>query len=179
MERNTTHLLLACRTGDGRCWGELLEQVRTLAFRTALFQYRLALEDAEDLAQVVQVRVAERSDQLHCDAAFRSWVRQLVHRSAIDTLRRQKPAVSLDDPELQADGIPEPRDPYAHVLLSMELSGALASLPERYRQPIQLHVLAGLSQDEVGLVLGRNRSTVATQIERGLTRLRQTLQAAV
>jgi hypothetical protein len=59
MERTTTDLLQGCRSGDGRCWRKLLDEVRVLALRAALFQYRFGLEDAEDLAQVVQIRVAE------------------------------------------------------------------------------------------------------------------------
>ena len=48
-------------------------------------------------------------------------------------------------------------------------------LPARYREPIQLHLVRGLPQEEVGRRLGRPRSTVATQVERGLIRLRRSL----
>jgi RNA polymerase sigma factor (sigma-70 family) len=61
------------------------------------------------------------------------------------------------------------------VLLRMELGRALSRLPDHYRQPIELYLLQGLPQDEVGRRLGRPRSTVATQIERGLNRLRRSL----
>jgi RNA polymerase sigma-70 factor (ECF subfamily) len=93
--------------------------------------------------------------------------------------------LSLDAPSESEDGherawgesLPAPKaeEAYDQVLLRMDLDQALARLPALYQEPIRLHVLQGLPQDEVGRRLGRPRSTVATQIERGLHRLRRTL----
>lgn len=179
MESELSYLLLGCRRGEKRSWDCLLQQVRATALRIARSQYRLSPEDSEDVAQAVQLRVTQRLSQLRSADAFPTWLRRLVNHVALDWLRRQKPALSLDDPECPVD-LPADegqRDPYARVVMKLDLGRALSSLPDRYRQPIQMHVLGGLPQDEVGRILGRTRSTVATQIERGLRRLRRTMDA--
>lgn len=180
-ESDLRELVDGCRRGERSSWNRLLEEVRVQALRLARWQYRLMPEDAEDVSQVVQVRVAERLNQLRAGAAFQGWLRQLVHHAVVDTIRRRKPVVSLDDPQSGIYDLPEEtqdRDAFSEILERMDLNRALDSLPELYRQPIRMHVLGGLPQDEVGRILGRPRSTVATQIERGLGRLRRSFATA-
>jgi RNA polymerase sigma-70 factor (ECF subfamily) len=180
-----------CLRGTGAAreaaWNRLLEETRRMALDLGRRNYRLGLEDAEDMAQMVQLRVMERLPQLREAAAFPLWVRRVIHHVALDTLRQRRPLLSLDAPAVTDDGaerdwgeiLPAPNgeDPYEEVLLRMELGRALSRLPDHYRQPIELHILQGIPQDEVGRRLGRPRSTVATQIERGLHRLRRSMPA--
>jgi RNA polymerase sigma-70 factor (ECF subfamily) len=154
--------------------------VRELALELGQWKYRLAREDAEDLAQVVQLRVAQRLYQLRDPAAFRVWVRQMTQRAAVDALRRQRPVLSLDQPlplGEEGDAL-QSEEQYERIALRADLDRALARLPGRYREPIELHVLDGIPQDEVGRILGRPRSTVASQIERGLRKLQRSLTPA-
>lgn len=191
MERTTEHasiptgwelerMLEGCAAGRREAWTDLLAEVRRVALQMGRWKYRLNAEDAEDVAQVVQVRVAERLGQLRHGAAFHQWLRRLVHHSVVDTLRRKRPTLSIDDPDTGVSELPERVDglsPYDQILLRADLAQALNRLPDLYRQPIQMHLLGGMPQDEIGRVLGRPRSTVASQIERGLGRLRRTLVA--
>ncbi len=171
-------LLGRCAAGDAQAWGSLLADVRALALRLGRWKYRLGAEDAEDVAQAVQIRISERLGQLRDTAAFPHWVRRLVHHAVVDLIRQRRPAVRLDDlPRAVTEAIPEPRAGAAfdQIALREDLRRALSRLPEHYRAPIQLHVLEGIPQDEVGRLLGRPRSTVASQIERGLKRLERSL----
>jgi DNA-directed RNA polymerase specialized sigma24 family protein len=67
------------------------------------------------------------------------------------------------------ESLPDRRaaEEYEQILTRVTLDQALAGLPAIYGEPLRLHLLHDLSQAEVGGVLGRPRSTVATQIERG------------
>jgi RNA polymerase sigma-70 factor (ECF subfamily) len=177
-------LLAACGGGDELAWHRVLEAVRQMAMDVARSSYHMGLEDAEDLAQLVQIRVSERLPQLRQPEAFPLWVRRVIHHVALDMLRQRRPLVSLGDvtepAATAADEVGAERngcaaDPYDLALLRVDLDRALARLPDRYREPIQLYLLQGMPQDQVGQRLGRPRSTVATQIERGLHRLRATL----
>ena len=51
----------------------------------------------------------------------------------------------------------------------------LRSLPGRYRDVLYLYYYEGLSTAEVAQTLGRNESTVRTQLQKGRERLRQIL----
>jgi DNA-directed RNA polymerase specialized sigma24 family protein len=64
---------------------------------------------------------------------------------------------------------------YDDRLTRLDVDHRLGTLPARYEQPLWLHFIEGMSQDEGEQALERSRSTVATQIERGLKRLRPTL----
>jgi RNA polymerase sigma-70 factor (ECF subfamily) len=174
-------LLRRCGEGDPAAWDRLLTIVRRLALDLGRWKYRLVQEDAEDLAQVVQVRVAQRLPQLRDPGAFPGWVRQLTHHAAVDVLRRQRACLSLDEPLPAADtaAVIETEERYDQIVLRTDLDRALARLPAHYREPIELHLLEGMPQDEVGRLLGRPRSTVASQIERGLRRLQRTLAPAM
>jgi RNA polymerase sigma-70 factor (ECF subfamily) len=154
--------------------------VRRLSLDLGKWKYRLGREDAEDLAQVVQLRVTQRLQQLRDPAAFPAWVRQLTHHAMVDLLRQRRSTLSLDEPLPAGESGAEldTLERYERIELRTDLDRALARLPPLYREPIELHVLDGLPQDEVGRLLGRPRSTVASQIERGLRRLRRTLSPA-
>jgi len=170
-------LVVACASGDPSSWDRLLGRVRRVALDLATRSYRLRPEDAEDLAQAVQLRVLERLPQLRHPRAFPRWVWRLIHHMALEVLGQRRPTLSLEllkgwEAGFAAEAAP---DPYCQVLLRADLDRALSRLPARYRGPIELHLLDGLSQDQVGQLLGRPRSTVATQIERGLERLRRVL----
>lgn len=173
-------LLARCNAGEHAAWSRLLGEVRRLTLDLGRWKYRLSQEDAEDVAQVVQLRVAERLVQLRDPASFGFWVRRLVQRAAIDCVRQRRPVVSLDAEGSTAHELlakPEPDTDYEQILLRADLDRALAKLPELYREPIRLNVLEGIPQDEVGRILGRPRSTVASQIERGIHRLQRSLTA--
>ncbi len=58
-----------------------------------------------------------------------------------------------------------------------EWAARLLALPERYRGPIVLRHVDGLSYDEIGLVLDRPAGTVKAQVHRGIGILRTMLDA--
>jgi RNA polymerase sigma-70 factor (ECF subfamily) len=185
LERLVDDCLSGSDTAKEAAWNRLLEEIRQMALELGRRSYHLGLEDAEDMAQMVQLRVLERLPQLRHAAAFPLWIRRVIHHLALDTLRQRRPLLSLDAPLGLDEGpapdweealpAPNAEDAYEQVLLRMDLDRALDRLPDRYRQPIEMHLLQGMPQEEVGRRLGRPRSTVATQIERGLHRLRRNM----
>src|SRR5262249_44067257 len=110
-------------------------------------------------------------------AAFPLWVRRIVHHVVLDALRQRRPLLSLDaldDPDemlaaARAEFGPEGESGrvYDRVLLRIDLDQALSRLPERYREPIELHVLEGCRKTRWGGGLGgraarwRRRSSAA------------------
>lgn len=173
-------LLRRCQRGDRQAWDGVLAAVRRWSLDLGRHKYRMMREDAEDLAQIVQLRVAQRLPQLRDLAAFRGWVRRLTHRAAVDTLRQRRPTISLDEPLTGSETLSDIRtlERFDQILLRTDLERALSRLPAHYREPIELHVLEGMPQDQIGALLGRPRNTVASHIERGLRRLRRSLSPA-
>ncbi len=180
--RNEAEVVRLCQTGDAGAWSELLAAVRPLVQTIARRDFHLGLDDVEDIHQLVCVKLYENIGQLREPAAFRQWLRCLTRRVIVDFLRQRKDASSLDYLE-ESFGL-EPTEQTADLrwveqaTLRVEVQRALMSLPEKYRRPLLLHLLLGEPQEEVSRMLGRPRSTVASQIHRGLARLRRTLSAA-
>jgi RNA polymerase sigma-70 factor (ECF subfamily) len=54
----------------------------------------------------------------------------------------------------------------------------LATLPDRYRTPVVLRHVDGLSYDEMATVLGRPEGTIKAQVHRGLAQLRAAAEEA-
>src|SRR5947208_3416346 len=77
-------LVARCASGDERAWERLLDAVCRMSMDLARGSYRMGVEDAEDLAQMVQIRVAARLPQLRQPEAFPLWVRRVIHHVALD-----------------------------------------------------------------------------------------------
>lgn len=91
--------------------------------------------------------------------AYRSWWRRL---------RRERPSDSVAGPQQQT----EQWLPGSEVL-DLDLRRLVADLPRRQREVVALRVLANLSAQEVGAVLGIETATVHVHLHRALQALRQ------
>lgn len=180
--RDETEQVRRCQAGDALAWSGLVTLVRPLVHTIARRDFRLSLDDVEDIHQLVCLKLYENLGQLREPAAFRQWLRCLTRRVIVDFLRQRKETASLDFLE-ESFGL-EPTESTADLrwvdraTLRVEVERALLSLPEKYRGPVLMHLLEGEPQEEVSRRLGRPRSTVASQIHRGLARLRRSLAAA-
>jgi RNA polymerase sigma factor (sigma-70 family) len=158
--------------------------------------YTLALRllgdrrDAEEITQDALVRAyraltsydAERIEALR----LRSWLATIVVNLSRNRATRRRPprTVSLDGngsdagaslPASRADELPHDalvrRDAVRHW------EALLADLPTRYRLPVVLRHVDGLSVAETAEVLGRAEGTVKVQVHRGLALLRAAHEA--
>jgi len=143
-------------------------------------------DDAEDLAQDALVRAyralagwqAERIREL----AIRPWLASIVVNLARNRARAatSRPAtVSLMD-ELAHPGIPLGETPHGQLERRAEIEAwatRLLALPERYRAPVVLRHVDGLSYEEISEALGRPAGTVKAQVHRGIAQLRVALLA--
>lgn len=179
----TAEDLAACLAGDRRAWDRLLQLATPTIAAIARTDFGLHREDVEDVVQMVHMKLYERLEGLRDPVAFTSWLRQMTRHTIIDMLRQKRQMVSLDalteetglELSSAADGRTE--ETGAAVALRLDVQQALASLPPLYREPVVYYLLQGRAQDEIGDLLGRPRSTVATQIQRGLKRLRDSLES--
>ncbi|HLY13279.1 MAG TPA: RNA polymerase sigma factor, partial [Candidatus Limnocylindrales bacterium] len=137
--------------------------------------------DAEELAQDTLVRAYRalvtwepaRIRELNVRAWLASIVVNLARNRARARLSRPT-TVSLVD-ELAHPGIALHETPHGR-LEQREVAAAwaarLLALPERYRAPLVLRHVDGLSYDEIGIALERPAGTVKAQVHRGIALLR-------
>jgi RNA polymerase sigma-70 factor (ECF subfamily) len=104
-----------------------------------------------------------------------TWILTLVHRRAVDTVRREqrRRADSLDRAEEPAvEGVEED----AWLRLQRErVQEALRRLPDAQREALELAYYGGFSQSELAEKLGQPLGTIKSRMFTGLSRLREQL----
>lgn len=94
-------LVRDAQIGDRAAFGELFSRYRTTVLALARRRINNA-DEAEELAQDVFLQAMEKIDQLRVPEAFGGWLRQIVHRMAINRLTRRGGAIACDPMTLEA-----------------------------------------------------------------------------
>jgi RNA polymerase sigma factor (sigma-70 family) len=161
---------------DEEAFAELYDRLGRPAYGLALRILRddgLA-EDAVQEAFLVVWRTAARFVPERAKAS--TWVLTLVHRRAVDLVRRQerRRAEPLEAaPQVGTDAA----DEQAWLRLRRErVQTALARLPDPQREAIELAYYGGFTQSELADRLGQPLGTIKSRMFSGLARLRELLQ---
>ena len=165
--------------GDESALGELYDRVGRVAYGIA---YRVLRDDrlAEDAVQEGFLAAWRAAATFRADRAKAStWIVTLVHRRAVDIVRREerRRAEPLET-ETRAD----PTDPSGSAedaaWLGFErdrVQAALRALPDTQREAIELAYYGGYSQSELAERLGLPLGTIKSRMFAGLARLRELL----
>lgn len=130
-------------------------------------------EEAEDVVQESLIKGFERLRELKDPEKYPGWQKQISVRQALSRLRQKKNTLALFD-EVPDTMEEEP----ANELLNMDIQKVhqrLEQMPEGYRLTVRLHLLEGLSHDEIGESLGIASSTSRSQYCRAIARLKREL----
>ena len=180
MTRELAHLsdeavvLLMARSEESAL-AELYDRFGRVAWGLALRILRdeALAEDAVQDAFLTAWRTAHRFVPERASA--RTWLLTLVHRRAVDVVRRQErrraePLEHAPEPATRA------ADDAAILRLERErVQAALAQLPDREREAIELAYYGGFTQSELAERLGQPLGTIKSRMFSGLARLRELL----
>jgi RNA polymerase sigma factor (sigma-70 family) len=128
--------------------------------------------DADDAFQAVFVALARRAGSFRDARALPAWLHRVAVRTARKTLARQGRTGPLPD------AVPDDADSFADVVwkdVRHVLDEELDRLPERYRGPVVLCWLDGLTQDEAAGKLGLSLNTLKRRLDAGRELLRSRL----
>jgi RNA polymerase sigma factor (sigma-70 family) len=171
--RTDAELVEMARRGDAGARDEL---VRRYQRQTALLAGTLVgdLAEGEDLGQEAFVRAFRNLDLLVDPSRFGPWLRRIAFGVSIDWLRSFRPDLYRGWDE-QAAPVAAPDPSPLDRLLGAEMAGrvarALAALPPRYRAPIRMFHLDGLSHARVADALGLPVGTVRSLVTRARHKL--------
>jgi len=145
------------------------------------------LSDAEDALQETCLRAWRAFAELRDDARARAWLYRILRTVLSDGLardaRRQRLASTtrLDDvPEAELAG--EADAVFAEVmarLTSEAVYRALATIPEEFAMPVEMHDIDGLKYHEVAEALEVPLGTVMSRISRGRRLLARAVSVSV
>lgn len=145
-------------------------------------------EDAADLAQETFTRVYHNRRKFNPKQKFTTWLYAIAGNLVRDRFRWRvrHPQVSLDagthDEEIPfketfADSAPAPDETLQKAERASAVKAAIAALPQELREPLILAVYEGLSQAEIGDILGCSPKAVETRIYRARNQMRERLSA--
>ena len=164
--------------GDESALGELYDRVGRIAFGLAM---RVLRDEqlAEDAVQEGFLAVWRSAAGFRAERAKAStWILTLVHRRAVDLVRREerRRAEPLSDETAAASGASEATDEAAWLRFERErVQAALGQLPDIQREALELAYYGGFSQSELAERLGVPLGTIKSRMFAGLARLRELL----
>lgn len=164
-------VLLAAQGGAEWAWRELYASVAASVRGYVAGQ---GARDPDDLTGEVLLQLVRCIDRFVGDeTAFRSWVFMVAHHRVIDERRRNGrrdallQRLPINGAEQAADGEPLDR------LWVTEWASRLDRLSDDQRTVLLLRVVAGLSADEVGCVIGKQPGAVRVMQHRAVLRLQE------
>ena len=164
---------------DESALAELYDRIGGIAYGLA---YRILRDEslAEDAVQEAFLGLWRAAGSFLPERAKAStWILTLVHRRAVDLVRREerRRTEPLDDAPERATGSAEDS---AWLRFERErVQEALAQLPDQQREAIELAYYGGFTQVELAERLGQPLGTIKSRMFSGLSRLRELLDDGV
>jgi len=180
-DRNDAELVLRTRSGDKEAYGELVSRYQGHVYGLA-YSFVNNWVEAQDIAQETFIRAYTNLDQLRDPARFAAWLRRVTFGVAMNWLKAFRKGlfeqlegrVDLDHLE-----IPEFKPGPPEVVEQRELAEAVLqavdSLPSKYRVPLTMFHLDGLSYKKVADFLDIPLGTVKMLIHRARAKLKARL----
>jgi RNA polymerase sigma-70 factor (ECF subfamily) len=180
MARDLAHLsdealvALVARSDDAAL-AELYDRFGRAAYGLA---FRIVRDRAlaEDVVQEAFLAIWRSAGRYVAERAKAStWILTLVHRRAVDVVRREEPrrAEPLEAAPHEAGGSTE--DAAWLRLQRQRVKEALRQLPDQQREAIELAYYGGFTQSELADRLGQPLGTIKSRMFTGLARLREIL----
>jgi RNA polymerase sigma factor (sigma-70 family) len=143
---------------------------KVYAYVASLLRDRVAAEDVT--AQAFERAYRKRRSYRRSRGSADAWVFGIARNAALDELRRRQRRASLEiDPEDTASG--QPLEDADFALRRETVRAAMARLNGRERDLLALKFAGGLSNAEIGRVLGVSESSAGTRLHRAITKLRE------
>lgn len=133
----------------------------------------VGFSDADDAWSETFISAMKAYPDLPEDANVEAWLVTIAHRKAIDIMRVQKrTAIAVDEVPDRISSLQNP------VKTDHEIWGFVKNLPEKQRQAVAYHYLAGLPYLEIAEILGGTTEAARRAAADGIKSLRKTVAGA-
>ena len=179
---------LMLRVGRGEK-GAFDEIVRRYASKMVNLAYRITGDRdlAEDIGQETFLRAYRSAARYREISKFSTWLHTIAINLCRNELRRRKfrmyslegMAEKDEESKIRVDIADEKSTPDREVErreLGRMIKKAVATLPEKFKTPLVLRDMQGLSYEEIGEILGLPEGTVKSRINRARLRVKELLE---
>lgn len=166
----------ACRQGDRAAFQLLFETYKDKVFSIAVYSSG-DRSLAEDVTQQIFLKLFTAIRQFRGDSEFTTWLYRLVVNACLDERRRRRKLLPLGETVAMrnpSDKRPQEKQ-YARLEVAEAVRAAIGELKPKFRLPILLKYIEGLSYEEIASVMGCSKGTVASRLNRGHSQLAKRL----
>ena len=170
-------VIQACRQGDRDAFRVLFETYKDKVYSIALYSSGGDRALADDITQQTFLKLFTAIQQFRGESEFTTWLYRLVVNACMDERRRRKrllPMGHVAATDRAAEKKPQEKQ-YAKSEVAEAVRSAIEDLKPRFRLPILLKYIEGLSYDEIAVVMGCSKGTVASRLNRGHSQLAKRL----
>ena len=169
-------LVERCQNGDWAAFTELVVRYQRPIYNAAFWILRKP-EDANDITQVVFLRVAERLDEYDPRFKFFSWIYRIAVNESLNLLRRHGREEALDDEiDLPGSEATDPERQASAAELAGRIRSALMKMTPNDRAVLTLRHFSECSYQEIGQILDLDQKTVKSRLFEARQRLRDLLR---
>ncbi|MBI4419133.1 MAG: sigma-70 family RNA polymerase sigma factor [Ignavibacteriales bacterium] len=172
-------LISLFQSGDQGVFRVLVERYQERV-RNLLYSIFHETETIDDLAQEVFIKAYEGLGRFRFESSFYTWLYRIAVNRSRDELRKRKVRRFFSFQSMDESTENEVMERTTVQPASMDeqelVAKGLSALPEKYRMPVILKDLDGLSYEEIADVLECEIGTVKSRLSRGRTMLRNILR---
>lgn len=167
----------ACQQGDRAAFQLLFETYKDKVFSIAVYSSGGDRAVADDVTQQIFLKLFTAIRQFRGESEFTTWLYRLVVNACLDEKRRRRrllpwgETVAMRNP---SDKKPQEKQ-YARLEVAEAVREAIGELKPKFRLPILLKYIEGLSYEEIASVMGCSKGTVASRLNRGHSQLAKRL----
>ncbi|MBX9846737.1 MAG: sigma-70 family RNA polymerase sigma factor [Xanthobacteraceae bacterium] len=176
-DRQLTTLFLKGLEGDAAAYRRSLLQLHEHLqsfVRRQLVRLRLPEADADDIVQEALIAINSKRHTYDGSTSLLNWACVIARYKLIDGLRAENRTSDIQSLEEFDDTVDEGERNDARITVRRILS----LLPDRFRIPIELMKIEGLTSSETARRIGTSEVAVRVCVHRGLTRLARLCGAA-
>jgi RNA polymerase sigma-70 factor (ECF subfamily) len=166
-------LVEQCQLGNRQALGDLITDYQRPVYN-AMYRILGDTSSAADVTQTAFLKALENIQQYNENFKFFSWLYRIAVNEAIDTIKRSRHFVPLQDDPLEAPG--HASDGAEHDESARHLQVALMALSEDLRTVIALRYFSDCGYQEIGAILDLPEKTVKSRLFTARQRLREQLQ---
>jgi RNA polymerase sigma-70 factor (ECF subfamily) len=170
-------VIQACQQGDRDAFQLLFETYKDKVFSIAVYSVGGDRTLADDVTQQIFLKLFTAIRQFRGDSEFTTWLYRLVVNACLDERRRRKRWLRWGETvalKYASDGRPQEKQ-FARLEVAEAVRAAIAELKPKFRVPILLKYIEGLSYEEIASVMGCSKGTVASRLNRGHSQLAKRL----
>lgn len=147
----------------------------------------VGVDEAEDLAQEVFLKISRSLDSFRGESAVLTWIYRIATNTAMDRVRSpaykaQVASACLDEASDSGESVAlqDRSSSPEHEAIRRQMSGCVqdlvGQLPESYRTVLLLSETEGMKNSEISEVLGISLETVKIRLHRARARLKDLLE---